>query len=93
VTVNKIKVRVTADDDATTIRCKAEHPAMIDGEIYHHLQAAANITVLCKSTLEYLETVGYPASPVLGIVSHRITTDLELKPRTESLNILFWVLF
>jgi hypothetical protein len=30
---------------------------MIDGEIYHHLQAAANITVLCKSMFEPLQTV------------------------------------
>ena len=48
ITVSKIKLRVTAEDDSATISCKAEHPAIMQGEIYHHLQASANITVLCK---------------------------------------------
>ena len=48
ITVSKIKLRVTAEDDSATISCKAEHPPIMQGEIYHHLQASANITVLCK---------------------------------------------
>jgi hypothetical protein len=53
-TVSKIKMRVAAGDDASLIGCKAEHPAMIQGEVYHHLQASANITVLCKSICGFL---------------------------------------
>jgi hypothetical protein len=48
ITVSKIKLTVSSADDLNQIHCKAEHPAIIKDEIYHHLQASANITVLCK---------------------------------------------
>lgn len=48
ITVSKIKMRVNAEDDGSTVSCRAEHPAIVQGEVYHHLQASANITVLCK---------------------------------------------
>ena len=48
ITVSKIKLRVSSADDSTQIWCKANHPAIIKDEIYHHLHAFANITVFCK---------------------------------------------
>ena len=47
-TVSKITLMTSASDDGATIKCRAQHPALVSGLIYSHLEETVNLTIFCK---------------------------------------------
>ena len=48
ITVSRVTLTPSADDDGAVLRCRAKHPAMDIGVEYPHLKDEAKITVLCE---------------------------------------------
>ena len=47
-TVSKVTLMASASDDGALIKCRATHPALVPGAVYHHLEDSANLTIYCK---------------------------------------------
>ena len=47
-TVSKITLMTSANDDGVTIKCQAQHSALVKGLIYSHLEDFTNLTIYCK---------------------------------------------
>ena len=47
-TVSKITLMTSANDDGVTIKCQAQHSALVPGLIYSHLEDFTNLTIYCK---------------------------------------------